>query len=149
MRERQTPALHTAAWWPDASGNLFDTTYYGGTAGLGTVFELLRGARGYRERVLYSFRGGSDGASSTSTLVFGKGDLYGTTSAGGGSCDCGTLFKLNATTRRETVLHAFAGGSDGAYPYYGLTLDAAGNFYGTTVAGGTFDQGTAFEYGPG
>lgn len=134
----------------DASGNLYGTTYYGGAHGQGAVFELMLGAKGtYRERVLYSFAGGADGSASTSTLVFGRGgDLYGTTSAGGGSCDCGTIFKVNPKSGRETVLHGFTGGSDGAYSYYGLSEDAGGNLYGTTVAGGNANQGTVFEFTP-
>lgn len=134
----------------DPSGNLYGTTYYGGANGLGAVFALRRSARGgYRERVLYSFKGGTDGGSSTSTLAFGpSGDLYGTTSAGGTTCGCGVIFKVNPSTGKETVLHAFAGGQDGAYSYYGLTQDSAGNFYGATVAGGPFNQGTVFEYTP-
>jgi uncharacterized repeat protein (TIGR03803 family) len=132
----------------DSSGNLYGTTYYGGANGLGTVFELSPNAKGrYRERVLYSFKGGSDGSSSTSTLIFGgSGELYGTTSAGGGSCDCGTIFKVNAASGKETVLHVFGSGADGAFPYYGLSKDASDTFYGTTVAGGNFGQGVVFEF---
>ena len=92
------------------------------------------------EKVLYSFRGGSDGASPFSTLIAdGSGNLYGTTSAGGGgSCQfagCGTVFKL-ASDGTESVLYVFTGGNDGAYPYAGLTSGGAGDYYGTTVAGG-------------
>ncbi|HEY1654159.1 MAG TPA: choice-of-anchor tandem repeat GloVer-containing protein [Candidatus Tumulicola sp.] len=134
----------------DTSGNLYGTTYYGGANGLGSVFELSPRARGgYTERVLYSFKGGADGSSSTSTLVFaGSGDLYGTTSAGGGSCDCGTIFKLDPKSGKERVLHSFGGGSDGAYSYYGLTKGPNGALYGTTVAGGRFNQGAVFEFQP-
>ncbi|HXO17851.1 MAG TPA: choice-of-anchor tandem repeat GloVer-containing protein [Candidatus Dormibacteraeota bacterium] len=134
----------------DAKGNLYGTTYYGGANGLGTVYELIhKGGRKYRERVLYSFKGGSDGSSSTTTLVFGtSADLYGTTSAGGGTCDCGTIFKLSSKSGTETVLHSFGSGTDGSYPYYGLTKDSSGNFYGTTVAGGSFGQGTVFKFTP-
>ncbi|HEY2475993.1 MAG TPA: choice-of-anchor tandem repeat GloVer-containing protein [Candidatus Cybelea sp.] len=134
----------------DASGDLFGTTYYGGRSRLGAVFELVRrGKNKYTERVLYSFKGGNDGSSSTSTLVFGSSnELYGTTSAGGGSCDCGTVFKINAKSGKEQVLHAFGTGTDGEFPYYGLARDAGGNFYGTTVAGGTHGQGAVFEFTP-
>jgi uncharacterized repeat protein (TIGR03803 family) len=134
----------------DASGNLYGTTYFGGANGLGSVFELRRGAKGkYRDRVLYSFKSGSDGNSPTSTLVFGRrGDLYGTTSAGGGSCGCGTIFKVNPTTGKEAVVHVFNGGNDGAYPYYGLTKGGNDTFYGTTVQGGNSSQGTVFEFKP-
>jgi uncharacterized repeat protein (TIGR03803 family) len=133
----------------DGAGDLYGTTYYGGANGLGTVFELAASAHGrYRERVLYSFQGYSDGSSPTATLVFQNGELYGTTSAGGGSCGCGTIFEVVASSGSETVLHAFGNGSDGAYPYYGLTPDARGNFYGATVAGSSFGQGTVYEFTP-
>ncbi len=52
------------------------------------------------------------------------------------------------TSRRERVLHQFAGGSDGEYPYYALAPDGAGNFLAATVAGGTSGQGTIFEVTP-
>jgi uncharacterized repeat protein (TIGR03803 family) len=134
----------------DAHGNLYGTTYYGGAHGLGTAYELVRNAQGkYRERVLYSFQGGADGSSSTSTLVFGaSNELYGTTSAGGGTCDCGTIFKVSAASGKESVLHRFGAGTDGAYSYYGLTKATNGVLYGTTVAGGSFNQGTVFEFTP-
>jgi uncharacterized repeat protein (TIGR03803 family) len=133
----------------DASSNLYGTTYYGGTNGLGSVFKLIRSGARYRERVLYSFKGGNDGSSSTSTLVFGKSnDLYGTTSAGGGSCDCGAIFRVNASSGKETVLHSFGAGTDGASPSYGLTPNGNGNFFGATVGGGNFGQGTVFEFTP-
>lgn len=35
-----------------------------------------------------------------------------------------------------TVIHTFTGGGDGAIPQAGLTMDAAGNLYGTTSSGG-------------
>ena len=134
----------------DKSGNLYGTTYYGGTHGVGAVYKLVRKGKGkYRERVLYNFQGGTDGSYSTSTLIFGaSGDLYGTTSSGGASCDCGTIFKVDPSSGSEQVVHLFGTGGDGAYPYYGLTADAGGNFYGTTVAGGSFGQGVVFEYTP-
>ncbi|HEX3367978.1 MAG TPA: choice-of-anchor tandem repeat GloVer-containing protein [Candidatus Cybelea sp.] len=134
----------------DASGDLFGTTYYGGAYQYGTVFELVRKPKNkYVERVLYSFKGGNDGSSSTSTLLFGaSNDLLGTTSAGGGTCDCGTIFEVNGKTGKEQVLHSFGNGADGQYPYYGLASDGSGNLYGTTVAGGAHGQGAVFEFRP-
>ena len=74
-----------------------------------------------------------------------RGNLYGTTFGGGSgkSCTwygeggaCGTVFKLD-NSGKETVLHRFSGGKDGATPEAGLVEDAAGNLYGTATAGGT------------
>lgn len=135
----------------DAHGNLFGTSYYGGATGLGSVYELSPNRNGtYRERVLYSFKGGSgDGSLSTSTLVFDStGNLWGTTSAGGGSCDCGTIFKL-ASNGTESIAHSFGSTStDGAFPYYGLSFDVNGNLYTSTVAGGLYGQGTVYGLTP-
>ena len=133
-----------------ANGALYGTTYYGGQTGAGAVFELRPQRHGWRERVLYGFSGAADGGSPTGTLAFeGSGNLLGTTSAGGNaSCSCGVVFSLGVTSRRERVLHQFAGGSDGEYPYYALAPDGAGNFLASTVAGGTGGQGTIFEVTP-
>jgi uncharacterized repeat protein (TIGR03803 family) len=132
----------------DAAGNLYSTTIDGGSSSAcqghacGVVFKLDESGN---ETVLYSFNGGADGEYPYAGLVRdAKGDLYGTTAfGGGGGCPnyfsgCGTVFKLDATGE-ETVLYSFTGtGGDGAYPYAGLVLDAAGNLYGTTAQGGTY-----------
>jgi uncharacterized repeat protein (TIGR03803 family) len=70
--------------------------------------------------------------------------LFGTTSQGG-AFNYGTVFEVDSTGK-ETVLYSFTGGTDGAYPSGGLTLDQADNLYGTTNEGGsTNDEGTIFE----
>src|SRR5262249_42321718 len=73
------------------------------------------------------------------------GNLYGTTVKGGDS-DLGTIFKVDKHGK-HTVLHSFSGGTDGrfCYAYGSLIRDAAGNIYGTTLAGGTSDQGVVFK----
>jgi uncharacterized repeat protein (TIGR03803 family) len=44
------------------------------------------------------------------------------------------------------IIYSFAGGADGALPYSDLIIDAAGNLYGTTNAGGgAVGCGTVFE----
>jgi uncharacterized repeat protein (TIGR03803 family) len=137
----------------DKAGNLYGTTEIGGKYDMGTVFKLARGAKGkWKESVLYSLKGGTDGAAPFSTPIFDSaGNLYATTMHGGStSCGnghgCGTVFKLTPGKNgrwKETVLHRFTGGSDGAYPYFvTLAMDAAGNLYGTTVGGGNAGCGS-------
>ncbi len=133
----------------DAAGNLYGTTFVAGTYGAGEVFELSRnGAGGWKESVLYSFTGGVDGANPyyAGVIFDAFGNLYGTT-VGGGASNLGTVFQLtkNGNEWSEKVLYSFAGGADGAAPYAGLVFDTAGNLYGTTYYGGSYDDGTIFE----
>ncbi|MGA3054009.1 MAG: choice-of-anchor tandem repeat GloVer-containing protein [Candidatus Korobacteraceae bacterium] len=150
----------------DAAGNLYGTTWFGGTYGNGTVFELTPMAGGgWTENVLHNFGNGTDGAGAFAGLIFdAAGNLYGATYAGGtyssGYCPagCGTVFELTPTEGggwTEQVLHNFGNGADGSVPYASLIFDAAGNLYGTTWAGGTYSSGycpagcgTVFELSP-
>lgn len=130
----------------DSAGNLYGTTFNGG--GFGTVFELKPSAKGgWTEKVLYNFRGnstaGPDGAFPQSSLIFDSaGNLYGTTSQGG-IYGAGTVFKLTPGSKgdwSETIIHTFVGYPyDGASPVANLTMDGAGNLYGTTEYGGNAD----------
>lgn len=133
----------------DRSGNLYGTTLDGGTAGFGTVFMLTKSGE---ERVLYSFRGGLDGANPRSVPVLDvAGNLYGTTVQGGGTeCNgygCGTVFEISPNGA-ETVLYRFAGEPDGANPESGIIRDAAGTLYGTTFSGGIYSYGTVYAVSP-
>ncbi|HEX4295698.1 MAG TPA: choice-of-anchor tandem repeat GloVer-containing protein [Rhizomicrobium sp.] len=112
------------------------------------------GAQAAGFKVLYSFKGGSDGAAPAASVLADKaGNLYGTTFNGGGtSCDglgCGTVFSL-APDGTETVLHAFAANqTDGKFPAAGLIADDAGNLYGTaTAVGRGNNSGAAFKIAP-
>jgi uncharacterized repeat protein (TIGR03803 family) len=130
----------------DAAGNIYGTTSSGGASGNGTVFKLTRLNPGWKETVLYSFAGGTDGAVPVAGVVFDTaGNLYGTTSAGGTSGN-GTVFQLTPSGSHwsETILHNFQGQSDGLVPYAGLTFDRAGNLYGAATDGGTSGGGTIF-----
>jgi uncharacterized repeat protein (TIGR03803 family) len=130
----------------DASGDLYGTTFSGGTKGYGTVFEVTASGT---ESVLYSFAGGAnDGFFPYGGLVADEsGNLYGTTERGGPKGG-GIVFEI-APDGSETVLHAFGEVGDGSNPYAGLIRDNAGNLYGTTSAGGGHSCqngcGTVFE----
>lgn len=146
----------------DASGNLYGTTFTGGTYNEGVVYELALASGGHwSEKVLYNFGNGTDGNYPYGGLVFDKqGNLYGTTAGGGTSTGCsggcGTVFKLRPLANgqwKETILYSFCSlpdCSDGYYPHASVVLDTRGNIYGTTVFGGTLDNyGTVFELTPG
>jgi len=136
----------------DSKGNLYGTTYFGGAKGTGSVFKLTKSAGKFTESVLYSFTGGADGGSPTTTLMFdAKGNLFGTTSAGGDSNGDGVVFKLTPSSGgkwKESVVHRFANSPDGSNPYYGLALDKAGHLVGTTAIGGGSGQGVVFQITP-
>jgi uncharacterized repeat protein (TIGR03803 family) len=137
----------------DAAGNLYGTTYYDGANDLGSVYQLSPGPGGkWRERVLYSFKGGRDGNSSISNLVMdNKGALYGTTSEGGAGCSCGTIFKVFKDVSgnwKEVVAYRFQGVPDAGFAYNGMVADGAGNFYGATVHGGVSDEGAVYKFIP-
>ncbi len=123
----------------DADGNLYGATYSGGAYGYGAIFEISTGGL---KSVLYNFAGGSDGLDPLSTFIRDDhGNLYGTVSGGGNmtACPfngCGSVYRVDENGA-HSVLHNFSGPPDGEWPVGGLVRDAAGNFYGTTSAGGT------------
>jgi uncharacterized repeat protein (TIGR03803 family) len=148
-----------------ASATLYGTTQEGGTANLGTVYELVPPASPgapWTEAVLYSFMGGSDGSYPYTSLIIGPtGALYGTTAVGGDGgtpvgCNglgCGTVFELAPPaspggTWTETVLYSFTGGVDGSGPSASLVIGTQGQLYGTTEYGGAESDGTVFELAP-
>ena len=125
----------------DKLGNLYGTASAGGASGAGTVFEITAAGKMV---VLYSFKGGTDGATPLAGLYRGlSGNLFGTTSAGGATGN-GTVFEVTPKGV-EKVLYSFKGGADGSDPQGVLTMDKAGNFYGTTFAGGASGAGTVFK----
>jgi uncharacterized repeat protein (TIGR03803 family) len=134
----------------DVAGNIFGTTYYGGTAGLGTVYRLTRNGGNWSEHTLYSFQSGQDGNSSISNLVADAvGNLYGTTSEGG--LGNGTIFELMPNGNgswTESLPHLFAGPPDGGFPYAGMVADGTSVFYGATVHGGANGEGAIYRFTP-
>jgi uncharacterized repeat protein (TIGR03803 family) len=113
---------------------------------------MTRNAKGeWALTTLYSFEN-VDGVYPVGGVIFDTtGNLYGTTDEGGAYNSSGTVFKLmpgSGGTWTETVVHSFGNGSDGSSPEAGLIMDASGNLYGTTNAGGTYGYGTVFEVSP-
>jgi uncharacterized repeat protein (TIGR03803 family) len=149
----------------DSAGNLYGTTSMGGNNnypcghGCGTVFELTSHNGLWTETVLYAFTGGNDGGNPLSGLAIDSaGNLYGTTSIGGGTSTyctlgCGVLFTLQRGSNGiwiQKVLHSFCsadGCADGADPN-SVAFDAAGNLYCTTARVGVYDGGTLLQLVP-
>ena len=145
----------------DGSGNLYGTTFFGPPNGSGLIFELKKptGDTGsWTEKVLFFFNNESNGGSPISGLVLdGRGDLYGTASAGD-EFRGGNVFELTQPSGKGgrwtlKVLHGFTGSPDAAHPAASLVLDKAGNLFSTTQWGGTGQScqggcGTVFEVRP-
>jgi uncharacterized repeat protein (TIGR03803 family) len=154
-------SVGTDGFWPnarltiDSKGNLYGTTFFGGTFGLGIVFELMPNAGGtWTFKTLHSFGQSGDGSYPHGGLtVDAKGNLYGT-AAGGGSDKDGIAYELISNGHgsfTEKILHSFSG-ADGANPYSSLVL-VSGSLYGTTYSGGSSSActdgcGTVFALSP-
>jgi uncharacterized repeat protein (TIGR03803 family) len=153
--------------WPyggvqlDAAGNVYGTSSQGGFSssycsfGCGTVFRLSPVSGGWNFTLLYSFEG-PGGASPLGRLTLdAAGNLYSTTLHGGAKCSissgCGVAFELSPTSSgewKETLLHDFTNGSDGADPHCTLIFDSAGNLYGTAPGSQAYAPSTVFELTP-
>ncbi len=141
-------------------GNLYGSTQQGRPAKYGSVYELSPGPdQSWVLTTIFRFNG-ENGANPEYSLVFDKvGDLYGTAVEGGDlNCTadgCGTVFRLSPNsngTWKETTLHVFSAG-EGNFPSSSLSMDAAGNLYGTTYAGGDYTNclngcGTIYRLSP-
>jgi uncharacterized repeat protein (TIGR03803 family) len=148
------------------SANTACTTLYRSLVIAILTAALASAALAQTETVLHTFLGradGGDGSDPLASLVADKaGNLYGTTTTGGGSSafgcggGCGTVFELSPPTTgsgghwTETILYRFrtVNASDGSGPAAPLILDSAGNLYGSTEGGGTYGWGIVFELSP-
>ena len=134
----------------DRAGNLFGTTNTGGRFGSGSVYELSPSGDSWTYRSMHSFFGQADGAGPAfGSLAIWNGELFGTTEGG---AFFGTAFKVgpckNNNVCPESVVHGFGLKTDGQEPIGGVVFDKAGNFYGTTLLGGTSGNGTVFQIKP-
>lgn len=137
------------------NGVYYSTTYNGGASGHGTVFELKDTNGTWKESVLYSFSGGSDGSNPHSALIVDStGALYGTTVLGGAHGK-GTVYKLTPATGSawtESVLYSFGSATnDGSVPRAGVVFGSTqSTLYGVTTTGGSSKNctggcGTVYE----
>lgn len=131
----------------DANGNLYGPTQSGGLNGAGDVFELSPNGDGtFSKSVLYAFTlSGSLGP----LVLDSAGSFYGS-SPFYGAYGAGTIFKLSLLNGVwvETTLYSFTGFENGGSPSTGVTLDRAGNLYGTTQTGGDNNLGIVFKLSP-
>jgi len=140
------------------NGGLYGTTYYGGSADAGTVFELRppvsvckSATCNWNETTLWSFGSGNDGAyPANGYLTFDQaGNVYGTTYQGGTDA-YGIVFELSPHSGgswTESILYNFTDGNDGGYPLSGVIFDSAGNLYGNNSVGGT-ESGVVYKLTP-
>jgi uncharacterized repeat protein (TIGR03803 family) len=131
----------------DGAGNLYGTTYEGGTGGdcdygCGTVWEV---AKDGTETVLHSFTGPDGATPMAGVTLDSNGNIFGATYYGGAN-NMGVFYELSPNGT-FTVLHSF-GGVDGAYPFGELLRTTKGELFGTTSGGGTYGYGTVWSYVP-
>ncbi|HEY6770106.1 MAG TPA: choice-of-anchor tandem repeat GloVer-containing protein [Candidatus Sulfotelmatobacter sp.] len=139
----------------DAAGNFYGNTQQGGAYGHGTIFKFSFSGGQWVETVLYDFPNCVQGCYPVGTLAIDNaGNLYGTTIGGVhnqacGGFTCGEVFEMARQGNgrwKFTLLHKFVG-ADGDSPI-GVIHDGKGNLFGTTMSGGTYNAGTAFEITP-
>lgn len=136
----------------DAAGNIYGTTFFGGTGpcnnygylGCGTIFKL---APDGTETVLYNFQNSADGGyPSSGVIADANGNLYGVTLGGGNqNLQCGVAYELN-TQGQESVLHTFEGLTDACQPEGELLL-SKNVLYGAAPVGANTKYGAIFKIG--
>jgi len=147
----------------DRAGNLYGATSANSTAGPpfgygggGAVFELIPSGGSWTLKALYNFPGFAGGyhcGPYGNLLMDAAGNLYGTTYSDG-AYGYGSVFKLTPASGQwtYTALHDFCGNGppclDGRLPSGDLTMDTAGNLYGTASRGGTSDNGVVWKITP-
>jgi uncharacterized repeat protein (TIGR03803 family) len=125
-------------------GEFYGSTEWGGSGGGGTVFRV---SSTRKLTTLHTFTGNGDGMGPRSAPILGfDGSWYGTASDRTSSAGNGTVYKITPTGQ-FSILHQF-NGNDGRYPQGPLFQATDGNFYGTTLSGGTLGYGTAFRITP-
>ena len=125
----------------DSAGNLYGTTYQGGSFSVGTVFQFAPTKTSWKYRVIHNFNKRTAAPLTHSGGIVGRGRTaiyYGTTYNGGYAYNAGTVTDcLNqGILGLEQTIFYFLEGGDGTNPDSSLAMDAKGNMYGTTYYGG-------------
>jgi uncharacterized repeat protein (TIGR03803 family) len=134
----------------DSNGNLYGTTFSGGSHNYGVVYRITPSSTGtWTESVLHAFTGGGDGGwpNAMRPALDSSGSIFGTTQVGG-AFGSGTVWRLYSAggAWREQVLYSFEGNVADS-PVSGVVFDAAGNLYGTcsNLTGGITSVGAVYE----
>src|SRR5262249_49712176 len=116
----------------DAAGNAYGTASLGGSSGLGTVWELVKGSGTITP--LASFDGTNGSSPFAGGALQANGNLFGTTDVGGAN-GRGVVWELAKGSTTIKALASFDGTTNGANPRGPVTIDANGNLFGTTESG--------------
>ena len=139
----------------DNNGALYGVTWSGGDASChcGVLYQLVppvtKGGA-WTQLVLHAFTNtGNDGRLPNTPVVLSSTASYGATSQGG-LYDSGVVYQLIQTGGKTTysVLYSFGADNDAGSPSGPLLLDSAGNLYGVTASGGTFNAGAVYKLSP-
>ncbi len=125
------------------SGHLYGTASGGGLHNAGAVFRLAKDGTGFISLHDFDPAAGQGAAPIATLLKAADGKLYGTT-AGGGSYNHGSIFRLNTDGRGFETIFSF-GNTNGSTPVAGLIQGQDGWLYGVTRNGGTGALGTLFR----
>src|SRR5579862_3688231 len=130
----------------DSAGNMWGTTQLGGTADEGNVWEILKGTTTIKE-IAY-FHGPNGAYPMAGVLIDKSGNVYGTASQGGSAND-GVVWEITASSISAkspwlSVIASFDG-THGFFPVSGVTIDSAGNLFGTAEYGGSANDGVVWE----
>jgi uncharacterized repeat protein (TIGR03803 family) len=133
----------------DSRGDVFGVTQFGGTGGIGVVYEMRASATGYTERVLHNFPN-AGGVAQAGLTIASDGTLYGTNYGAGETHQNGYVFRIELEKTGPVFKDLFNfNGKDGGTPFAPVTVDNhTGVIYGTTQYGGTHFDGTVFSLSP-
>lgn len=132
----------------NSAGDFFGTCS-GGPSNNGVVYQLSPSGSGWSKSFIYQFTGMSDGYGPVGVSIDSAGNLYGATDFGGAGGG-GTVYELSPQNGGwlYSLLYPLTGNPSSYGPVARLTMDAAGNLYGTTLQGGEFGAGSVFKLTP-